>query len=224
MIFQIDSGIKNFFSHESGLPLNDVIISSNAWAFRSRIEQKGSLVLPFLNYRILPGQPTLPDRTFPRNYSLTNTGIWMDDLRDRVQCEPFFAKYEATFWSTGFVNSMALFQKFYSKNFEDDRVDYNYIIRSAAGVDTTYQMKATFEFTSLEMDPQWENSADLEKGKIHSVDLSFVIGAFVFQGKNVVPVDEVIMEMFYNNQPYEDTSIPDDATMDKTVTIVVPQS
>jgi len=221
MFFQYDVGIKNFLSQESGLPVNDVIIASNSWSFRERIKQKGSLVFPYMSYRIQNSQPTLPDRTFPRNFWSTNYGYFDSEIQDRVVCYPFFAKYECVFWSVGFVNTVAVFEKFYDSNFTDNLINYNYIFSKTDGSLITYQMQAPIEFLGIELDPNWEAAQDIEKGKLHSIDLSFVISGFHFSGQGVVPVNEIIIENFYNNQPYDSASIPGDATLDKTKTTPV---
>jgi hypothetical protein len=181
LIFQLDAGIKRYFAGVTGFSLgtspanSDIIIASNAWAFRDRILQKGSLVFPFINYRILPGGISRPESTFPKNYSTAVQGVWDDDLQDRVRCLGFTARYEATLWSTSFANTMSIFQKFYMDNFDDNLVQYSYVINGS-----TLQFNAPLEYTNLEFDPQWEAQKEIESGKIHSIDLSFQIQGFMF--------------------------------------------
>jgi hypothetical protein len=114
-----------------------------------------------------------------------------------------------------------VFEKFYDSNFTDNLINYNYIFSKTDGSLITYQMQAPIEFLGIELDPNWEAAQDIEKGKLHSIDLSFVISGFHFSGQGVVPVNEIIIENFYNNQPYDSASIPGDATLDKTKTTPV---
>jgi hypothetical protein len=74
------------------------------------------------------------------------------------------------------------------------RFEYTYKIN---GEDCSF--KAPFEFTNLSLNPTWEAAEELERGNIHTIDLSFETDAFIFEGKGVTPVDAIIVEMFYQN-------------------------
>lgn len=184
MIFQLDRGLKLLFEELTGLnadlsnPRNsDIIISSNSWAFRNRIRQKRTLELPFINFRILPGQPIkLEKNPFPKNYFLANHGIYNPDSETRETAKAFTARYEATYWGHKFTRTVEMFQKIFSKNYNDILCRYNYVINNE-----TLSLKAPFEFTNLELDPQWTAAEELERGKIHSIDLSFEVDAFLFE-------------------------------------------
>ena len=198
MIFQIDIGIKRFFQNFLNLPAEDILISSVDWAFRERMRQVGSVRLPFLNYRLLPGQLIKPEGTFPKNYAQTMLGVWDDDLKDKVMCKPFVGRYESIFWATGMVNTVAVYQKAYTQNFQDNLITYDYIIQSH-GKNTTYTFSAPIQFVNLVFDPRWEAQQEIEQGKIHTIDFSFEISAFLFTGKNVILPTEVEVDLFYQN-------------------------
>ena len=162
--------------------------------------------MPFLSFRVQSGGIDKIEKTsFPRNYYLSNIGVFDSDLKDRVTCKAFTAKYESTFWAHGFVNTMAVYQKVFSENYKDLIVDYSYILKDSDGAEQTLNLQAPFTFTNLEFDPQWEAADELDRGKIHSIDMSFEVDAFLFEGRGVVPVNEVIVELFYNNGVIEGT-------------------
>jgi hypothetical protein len=183
LIFPLDVGIKHYFagitelSEGTGPVDSSVILSSNSWAFRGRIKQKGSLVFPFVNYRILPGGVIRPETTAPKNYATAIQGFMFDDVGTKVQSQAFTARYEATFWSTNFASTMYVFEKVYSEVYRDILIDYSYVINGK-----TFTFQAPLAFSNLSLDPQWEEQSEIDKGNIHSIDLSFEINAFLFKG------------------------------------------
>jgi len=192
MVFQLDSGIKKFFGDLLSIPYSisdpansDVIISSNNFSFRNRIKQKGSLVLPYVSFRVIPGGIKKVEVSgFPKNYAMIEDGYWDDSLYTSIQCFAFTARYEAMLWTHKFSNIMYAFQQIYLRNFKDFLVNYSYNISG-----TTYNFKTPLIFTNLEFDPDWVATSELDRGNLHSVDLSFEIHSYIFKNKGTYGLD-----------------------------------
>jgi len=131
-----------------------------------------------------------------------------NETGDRVLVYPYFCSYEALFVANRYVEAANLHSLFYEKNFDDLLVPHNYIIN-----DTTYTFDASLEFTSLELNPDWNESDELQRGKISTVSLDFDIHAFTFKGLKVSKLEEIQMEIFYNGQKDEE---PKDGDIDGT--------
>lgn len=222
MIFQVDLGLNTFLQTLTGLPNQDILYASNAFSFRKRLEQVGEVRFPFLNFRIQPNYPKFPDTTTHKNYHIMHNGYYDTDLEGKVKLYPFTARYDCTFWFHNFVNAMQVYQNLYIYNRDDLVFNYEYIVRIN---DTNYTVTLSepFEFVDLSFDPQWTAQEELDKNKIHSIDMSFEITAFILEGKDVLPPNEIIVESFYNNEDIEqlyDDGEDTDNYVDRRVTIV----
>jgi len=197
MFFPHDKGIKLLLQDLTGIradlsnPINsDIIIAPNSWAFRERIRQKGSLVFPFINFRIKPAGLSITERAdSPKNYNLAQLGIFDSYLQDKLTFRPFTASYECTYWGVGYTNTVAVFQKAFTSSFKDNRISYTYTISGEE-----FELKAPFYPINLSLDPQWTAQDELDKGNIHSIDLSFEMDAFLIEnvgryGSNVANYD-----------------------------------
>jgi hypothetical protein len=99
--------------------------------------------------------------------------------------------------------------------------EYNYkVVIDDSVVNLT--LSEPFQFVDLAFDPQWTAQEELDKNKIHSIDMSFEVTAFVLEGKDVLPPNEIIVESFYNNEDiqslYDEDKNTDDY-VDRRVTI-----
>lgn len=184
MFFPHDKGIKSLLQDLTGIhadisnPINsDIIIAPNSWAFRERIRQRGSLKLPFVNFRIKPDGLAKTEReNSPKSFSLAQLGLFDSTFSDRLTFRPFTASYECTYWGHDYVNTVAVFQKIFTSQFKDNRITYTYTI---SGEDVSF--KAPFIQSNLSLDPQWTAQDELDKGNIHSIDLSFEMDAFLIE-------------------------------------------
>jgi hypothetical protein len=196
--------LKNYFKAElSDLPNpeRDIFISSVSWAFRNRIRRETTLKMPFACFRLVPGGIHPPEDTWVKNWKLTH-GVFLKEIGaegDRIKVTPFQADYGAIFWSNKYYNCAKVFQHFFEQNYDDLIFEYNYTIN---GVE--YCFEGSFEFTNLELDPEFNEDEELQKEKLHSVDLSFQIKAFTFSGLGVQLADSAQLEMFYSNANLDD--------------------
>ena len=195
MIYQVDKGLHTFFKERTELDSDRIFMSSNAWSFRNRLRLNKELDFPFLSFRVSPGGIKQPGNTYHQNFASTTLGVWEPYLKDRVQIVPYFADYEAVFWSNSFTNSMALFETFYKLYNQDLLFNYSYNI---GGEEETFEGRLSF--TNLEMDPQWNEEDELQKARLHSVDLGFQVQAYNMYGQDVIPLEGIILEAYSNGQ------------------------
>lgn len=202
MHYPIDIGIKTFFQEKTSLASDDIFISSIAWAFRNRLRRTQELRFPFICFRLAPGGIRKPDTTWVQNYHVTH-GTFFSEISDRVKVIPYFAQYEAIFWSHKYYNAYQIFKDFFERNFDDLTFEYNYIINGEE-----YSFTGSLEFTNLELDPEFNEDDELRRAKLHSVDLSFEVKAFTFTGQGVQLADGAVLDLFYNGE--FTTTLPDD--------------
>jgi hypothetical protein len=124
-----------------------------------------------------------------------NTG----ETGDRVKIYPFYADYEAIFWSNEYVKTAEMFQRVYKTNWDENVFEYKYTIN---GED--YLWDGLLEFSNLELDPEFQEQEELSKSKLHSVSLDFQAKAFIFEGMAVEKADGAVLEMIYSGN-LEDT-------------------
>lgn len=211
----MDLGIHTFLQEVTGIPAEDIFISSTAWAFRNKLRrdqaknpENGQIQFPFLTFRPAPGGIHVPDSTFPQAFAMTASsgdaaGLWFEELRDRCLIQPFFCDYESVAWTSNYTNAYELFSKLYKiSQFDDTTFTYTYNI---SGQDYTFT--GLIDFDNLELDPNWNESDELTKARLHSVDLSFSVKAFTFEGKNVTPLESIIIQTYLD---------PDYTVLDKT--------
>lgn len=131
--------------------------------------------------------------------------MFIKELGDRITVIPYFANYDCIAWTHKYSNSAKIFQHFFEGSYDDYTFSYEYIINGETCIFT-----GSLEFLNLELDPEFDEGDELQRAKLHSVDLSFQIKAFTFSGQGVQLADGAILEMFYNGE-FEHT-VPDPPT------------
>lgn len=160
-----------------------VIYSSNAYAFRARLQssrgnensdlQANDLNFPFMNLAITQGGISLQSTRLNSTYEAKVSGVYIPELGKKVRLIPMEIRFEGTFYTTQMADAqMAIARVFRRASTElllQPSLWYN---------DTEIKNVANIVFDDVVLDDKYDETDWLEKNRIHTV--GFTISASTY--------------------------------------------
>ena len=161
-----------------------VIYSSNAYAFRARLQssrgnensdiQANDLNFPFMNLAITQGGISLQDTKLNATYEAKTSGIYIEELGKKVRLFPMNIRFEGVYYTTQMADAQIaisrVFRKASSELLLAPVLWYNGIeIKNVANV----------VFDDVVLDDVYTESDWLEKNRIHTIGFSVSVSTYL---------------------------------------------
>lgn len=193
-----------------------IVTAKNNYALRARADQNqvnSSLNIPFMNYKRLSWDFDSDINKW--QVELFSRGIFIDELENKLKLNPVIFEYEGTLW---YAREDDLVHAFRTMRMDADNLtelDFSIMIDGHE-----VALNGWLTYSSLDFDPDYDESDWLEQNKIRTIALDFSIQTFDVEPSDNTPLEFALTEKVVFNyiQKY---NLPEDFTSNEVVEFLI---